>query len=215
MPTDVLETNHETNMEPLQKQVRVVGDLLGEVIKEQEGEVVYDAIEHLRQGYISLRHKDDVEKRQQLMAFIEGLNSNTLKQATRGFNVFYILSNIVEEDYLHRERRQLYRNSNDKLWHGSFLNSISELNETGLTSTQLQTIIDQLRYSPVFTAHPTEARRRTMMALQRRIFQVIDKLNRNELTPEERNSLSQQLKSQILILWRTGEVRNKKPHSRR
>ena len=209
--TDVLETNTELNMEPLQEQVRIVGNLLGEVLKEQEGDEVYKAVEHLRQGYIGLRHKDDQNKRHQLKAYIEDLDSHKLKQITRAFNVFYVLSNIVEEDYLHRERRNLYRKNDGKLWQGSFLNTVSEIKETGLTATDFQKIIDQLRYSPVFTAHPTEARRRTMMSLQRRIFLVIDKLNRDQQTPEERNSVIQQLKSQIQLLWRTAEVRNNKP----
>ncbi len=209
--SDVLVTNLELNMEPLQEQVRIVGNLLGEVLKEQEGEVVFDAVEHLRRGYISLRHKDDADKRHQLTDYIKALDSHKLKQITRAFNVFYILSNIVEEDYLHRERRKLYKKDDEKLWQGSFLNTVSEIKEFGLTALELQKVIDQLRYSPVFTAHPTEARRRTMMTLQRRIFLIINKLNRGGLIPEEQDSLIKQLKSQIQLLWRTSEVRNNKP----
>ena len=209
--TDVLETAGRLNMEPLQEQVRVVGNLLGEVLKEQEGEEVFNAVEYLRTGYIGLRHKDDPIKRKELKTYIEELDSHILKQVTRAFNVFYILSNIVEEDYLHRERRNVYLQCEDKLWQGSFLNTVSEMKENGLSAAEHQKIIDHLRYSPVFTAHPTEARRRTMMSLQRRIFLVIDRLNRNSLTPEEHDSHLQQLKAQIQLLWRTAEVRNNKP----
>ncbi len=204
-------TNQPANVEPLQDQVRIVGNLLGEILKEQEGKQVFEAVEYLRQGYISLRHQDDETKRQDLMAFIEALDSDTLKQVTRAFNVFYVLSNIVEEDFLHRGRRQLYRKGDNKLWQGSFLGSVSELAESGMTAPEMQTIINQLRYTPVFTAHPTEARRRTVMTLQRRIFLIIDQLNNSELTSEERGSLSRQLKAQIQLLWRTSEVRHNKP----
>ncbi len=209
--SDVLETNLEVDMEPLQKQVRIVGNLLGEVLKEQEGEDVFNAVEHLRQGYIGLRHEDDPVKRQQLKEYIEALDSYKLKQVTRAFNVFYILSNIVEEDYLHRERRKLYAKEDKKLWQGSFHNTVSEIKDFGLTAKELQKVVDQLRYSPVFTAHPTEARRRTMITLQRRIFLMINKLNRKELTNEEQQTRVKQLKSQIQLLWRTSEVRIKKP----
>lgn len=209
--SDVLEAGLELNMEPLQAQVRMVGKLLGEVLKEQEGKEVFDAVELLRRGYISLRHKDDVKKRLELSNYIEALDIHKLKQVTRAFNVFYILSNIVEEDYLHRERRNLYKKEDDNLWQGSFLNTISDIKKFGLTASQLQTVIDQLRYSPVFTAHPTEARRRTMMTLQRRIFIIVNKINRGGLIPEEHQSLIDQLKSQIQLLWRTSEVRIKKP----
>lgn len=209
--TDILEANLKLDMEPLQEQIRVVGNLLGEVLKEQEGEDVLDAVEYLRRGYISLRHKDDSKKRQQLTSFIEALDPYKLKMITRAFNIFYILSNIVEEDYLHRERRNLYKKNCENLWQGSFLNTVCNIKDFGLTASELQKVIDQLRYSPVFTAHPTEARRRTMMTLQRRIFIVINKINRGELIPEEYNSLIKQLKSQIQLLWRTSEVRTKKP----
>ncbi len=201
----------ESNMEPLQKQVRVVGNLLGEILKEQEGEAVFDAVEYLRTGYISLRHQDDPEKRMTLMAYIERLDTYTLKQVTRAFNTFYVLSNIVEEDFLHRQRRNLYKKGDNKLWEGSFLRTVSEMAESGMSAQDMQKIINELRYTPVFTAHPTEARRRTMITLQRRIFLIINRLNKDELTAEERRSLEHQLKSQIQLLWRTKEVRLIKP----
>ncbi len=203
--------NQLANIEPLQAQVRIAGKILGEILIEQEGEDVFQAVEYLRKGYISLRHKDDKKTRQDLMAFIEKLDGYKLKQVTRAFNVFYVLTNIVEEDFLHRERRNLYKKGDNKLWQGSFLGTVTELAEAGLDAIQMQKIINELRYTPVFTAHPTEARRRTMMTLQRRIFLIIDQLNKAELTSEERSSLMRQLKSQVQILWRTSEVRHDKP----
>jgi len=211
MNTETPSMQYPANVDNLQDQVRIVGHLLGEVLKEQEGEKVFNTVESLRQGYISLRREDDDSKRQELMATIESLNSNKLKQVTRAFNVFYVLSNIVEEDFLHRERRKLYRSGDNNLWKGSFLGTVSELKESGLSADQMQKIINEMRYTPVFTAHPTEARRRTMMTLQRRIFLIIDQLNDKTLTEEERNSIHRQLKAQVQILWRTSEVRHNKP----
>jgi len=202
---------YQTNVEPLQKQVRIVGNLLGEVLKEQEGEDVFNAVEYLRQGYISLRHADDDAKRQELMSYIEELDAHKLKQVTRAFNVFYVLSNIVEEDFLHRERRNLFHSGDETLWKGSFLGTVTELKESGLSAADTQKIINQLRYTPVFTAHPTEARRRTMLTLQRRIFLIIDQLNSSTLNGEERSSIHRQLKAQVQLLWRTSEVRHNKP----
>ena len=204
-------SKYTTNVQPLQDQVRIVGSLLGEVIKEQEGEDVFDAVEYLRQGYISLRHHDDEHKRKELMAYIEALDPHKLKQITRAFNVFYVLSNIVEEDFLHRERRNLYRSGDSKLWQGSFLGTVTELKESGLSAADTQKIINEMRYTPVFTAHPTEARRRTMLTLQRRIFLIIDQLNNTLLSDDERNAIHRQLKAQVQLLWRTSEVRHNKP----
>ena len=211
MKKEIKAAQHPKNVETLQDQVRIVGHLLGEVLKEQEGEDIFNAVEHLRTGYIGLRNEDNDDNRQQLMAYIEKLDSNQLKQITRAFNVFYVLSNIVEEDFLHRERRKLYRTGDDNLWKGSFLGTVKELKESGLSASNMQEIINELRYTPVFTAHPTEARRRTMMTLQRRIFLVIDQLNDQNLTDEERSSIMRQLKAQVQLLWRTSEVRHNKP----
>ena len=211
MNTENSSMQHPANVETLQDQVRIVGHLLGEVLKEQEGEDVFNTVENLRRGYISLRREDDDAKRQALMTTIESLDSNKLRQVTRAFNVFYVLSNIVEEDFLHRERRKLYRSGDNKLWKGSFLGTVSELKESGLSADDVQKIINEMRYTPVFTAHPTEARRRTMMTLQRRIFLIIDQLNDSSLTEEERDSIHRQLKAQVLVLWRTSEVRHNKP----
>lgn len=198
------------NVEKLSDQIRVVGDLLGEVLKEQSGKALYNAVEHLRQGYLTLA-PDDEEKRQALMAYIEALDPQLIDSVTRAFNVFYMLSNIAEEDFLHRERREIYRIGDEKLWQGSFLRTVTELKEEGVTVDEAQKIVNQLRYSPIFTAHPTEARRRTIMTLQRQIFILIDKLQDPSLSKEERGSLLRHLKAQIQILWRTNEVRNNKP----
>ncbi|MCK5896374.1 MAG: phosphoenolpyruvate carboxylase [Cocleimonas sp.] len=200
-----------TNVEKLENQVRLVGDLLGEVIKTQSGDDLFNATEHLRQGYIQLSVNDDESKRLALMAFIDTLDKALLSNVIRAFNLFYVLSNVVEEDFKHRERREMFRNNPEKLWKGSFINTISELKNDGISTNELQTIIDHLRYTPVFTAHPTEARRRTTMTLLRQIFITLDELQSDVLSYNERIDLKDHLKAQIQILWRSNEVRNNKP----
>ncbi|MCK5917276.1 MAG: phosphoenolpyruvate carboxylase [Cocleimonas sp.] len=200
-----------TNVDKLENQVRLIGDLLGEVIKEQSGETIFNATEHLRQGYIQLSINDDDTKRQELMTFIDTLDTHILGSVIRAFNLFYVLSNVVEEDFKHRERRAMFRSNPNALWVGSFVSTISELKKDGVNATDLQEIINQLRYSPIFTAHPTEARRRTIMTLLRQIFITVDELQLTTLAEHESASLMRHLKAQIQILWRSNEVRNNKP----
>ena len=200
-----------TNVDKLENQVRLVGGLLGEVIKEQSGEVVFNAAEHLRQGYIQLSVDNDDARRLALMTFIDKLDTDILGSVIRAFNLFYVLSNVVEEDFKHRERREMFRNNPNELWVGSFISTVKELKKDGVNTADLQTIINQLRYSPIFTAHPTEARRRTIMTLLRQIFITVDKLQLATLEENERDSLMRHLKAQIQILWRSNEVRNNKP----
>ncbi len=198
------------NVEALSQQIRLAGDLLGEVLQEQSGDELYNTVEHLRTGYINLSGSDDDTERQALMAYIEDLDAVLLDKVTRAFNVFYMLSNIVEEDFLHRERRNLY-NGGKRLWQGSFLRTVSELKEEGLSVAEAQEVINHLRYSPVFTAHPTEARRRTTMTLQRHIFTLIDQLQHPNISDDESQTLLRHLKAQIQILWKSSDVRNNKP----
>ena len=200
-----------TNVDKLENQVRLVGGLLGEVIKEQSGEVVFNAAEHLRQGYIQLSVDNDDARRLALMTFIDKLDTDILGSVIRAFNLFYVLSNVVEEDFKHRERREMFRNNPNELWVGSFISTVKELKKDGVNTADLQAIINQLRYSPIFTAHPTEARRRTIMTLLRQIFITVDKLQLATLEENERDSLMRHLKAQIQILWRSNEVRNNKP----
>jgi phosphoenolpyruvate carboxylase len=208
MNASILDT---VNVEKLDDQVRLVGNLLGEVIKEQSGEALFNATEHLRQGYIQLTLSDNNNKRLELMAFIDQLDKELLADVIRAFNLFYVLSNVVEEDFLHRERRDIFRHNPSKLWAGSFLKTMTELKKDGVNAADLQKIINQLRYTPVFTAHPTEARRRTSMTLLRQIFILVDELQNTALVESEYAYLKRNLKAQIQILWRTNEVRTNKP----
>ena len=199
------------SIDTLESQVRMVGDLLGEVLCELSGKTVYDAVEHLRTGYIQLSQQDDQQKRAELMAYIESLDLEIVEQVIRSFNIFYMLSNMIEEDYLHRRRRTIFRTGAKNPWKGSFLGAVNDLKAQGLSKDNVQTIVDEMRYIPVFTAHPTEARRRTIMVLQRSIFLILDQLHNDSLIDEERQSLMRHLKAQIQLLWRTNDVRVDKP----
>ncbi len=202
----------EFNVEALQQQVRNVGFLLGDVLKEQEDPRLFETVEALRSGYIGLRLEDNPVVRQELMSLIETVDTELLENITRAFNVFYVIANIVEEDFLHRQRRSTYRSSDGScLWEGSFLSTMQELKRDGFTADEVQTLINELKYSPVFTAHPTEARRRTVMDIQRRIFLLVDGLYDREMIGEELRALWRRIKTEIQILWRTDEVRTKKP----
>jgi phosphoenolpyruvate carboxylase len=97
------------------------------------------------------------------------------------------------------------------LWPGSFDATLRNFREQGITSDKLQTLLDQTLYIPVFTAHPTESKRRTVMEQLRRIFLTTEHLELDPLSAEERAHLEQQLKNEIQILWKTDEVRPEKP----
>ena len=201
------------NDKKLRARVKLFGNLLGNVIKKLAGSHVYDAVEKLRKGYISLRKEDNPKKRAQLMKFIETLDPDTLTQVVRAFSIYFSLINIAEEDNQHLERREQVSNSKS-LWTGSFDRTIEQFRIDGFDATQIQDLLDQMAYIPVFTAHPTESKRRSVMNALRRIFLLNDKLNEARLSKIEREELTADMETEVQQLWRTNEVREHKPQVR-
>ncbi len=150
------------NDNQLRSRVRLFGSLLGETLRSQAGEKVYAAVEILRKGYISLRREDTPRQRLRLSRFIAGLDPETVTHVVRAFSTYFSLANIAEEADLYRARRRALR-SGGPLWTGSFDEALREFKGRGIAPEQLQTLLDKLVYMPVFTAHPTEAKRRTQM----------------------------------------------------
>jgi phosphoenolpyruvate carboxylase len=197
----------------LRARVKLFGNILGQVLEAQAGGHVLEAVETLRKGYLSLRKRENALKRRKLAKFIAGLDPDTLVHVVRAFSIYFSLVNIAEEAYLHRQRRRQVR-SGGPLWTGSFDSVLREFNRDGVTLEQLQGVLNRLAYMPVFTAHPTEAKRRTVLENLRRIFLTSEKLNDPRLGQEEKDAITRQLQTDIQILWKTDEVRTQKPEVR-
>ena len=199
----------------LRSRVKLFGQLLGNVLLHNAGAEVYDAVEKLRTGFISLHKKENPAKRARLMAFIESLDAATLTQVIRGFSTYFSLVNTAEEaSQLQQRRKSMRKLGKEGLWRGSFDSALTELAELDLSAAQLQTLLNKLAYIPVITAHPTEAKRRSIMHALRRIFLTNEKLNDSRLYKDEKQALIDELETQIQILWRTDEVRDTKPQVR-
>lgn len=197
----------------LRARVKLLGHLLGNVLKSQAGMGVYNAVETLRTGFISLHKKENIKKRARLMAYIEALDPETLSQAVRGFSTYFSLVNIAEESSQHQERRRQIKLDNP-LWRGSFDSALNDFIELGMSADQVQQLFNKLAYIPVITAHPTEAKRRSILYAQRRIFETNAKLNDSRLSRPQRQEVIDELETQIQILWRTDEVRETRPQVR-
>jgi len=195
----------------LRSRVKLFGNLLGNILRAQAGSQVFAAVETLRKGYISLRSIDDLRKRQQLNLLINRLDPQTLTQVVRAFSIYFSLVNIAEEAFQHQYRRRLCRFSDGPAWPGSFNDTLSEFKQQNISSEELQTILDRTVYYPVITAHPTEAKRRMLKEALRRIFVSSEHLDDSRLSKQERAELIEQLEAEIQILWKTDEVRVRRP----
>ncbi|MEO5702460.1 MAG: phosphoenolpyruvate carboxylase, partial [Gammaproteobacteria bacterium] len=193
----------------LRARVKLLGNLLGNVLHAQAGGRVLKAVEMLRQGYIDLRKTDNPRKRNQLTRFIALLDAETLTHVVRAFSTYFSLVNIAEEAFQHRQRRHRVH-MGGPLWLGSFDHTLRQFYEQGISADQLQTLLNRLAYIPVITAHPTESKRQTIMEALRRIFITSEQLNDSQLSSSERHEITQALEGQIQILWKTDEVRSTK-----
>ena len=194
----------------LRSRVRLFGNLLGEVLREQSGEGILYAVESLRKGYIRLRTEENEKLAKRLSRLIENLTPNELTDVIRAFNLYFSLVNIAEESFQHLHRRRLVH-KNSPLWLGSFTATMQELHDEGIEPQQIQTLLNEALYMPVFTAHPTEAIRRTVMRALRRLFITSEKLDDRRISRDEREAIRQEIKQQIRVLWNTDEVRVNKP----
>ncbi|MBK8181872.1 MAG: phosphoenolpyruvate carboxylase [Candidatus Competibacteraceae bacterium] len=200
---------------PLRDRVKQLGQLLGDTLRDREGRPALDAVETLRKGFIELRSQSEPapDLRERLLRFIAALNPDMLNHVVRAFNAYFNLANIAEENFQHQSRREQVRRGKP-LWRGSFDETLRVLRAGGIDAGQLQTLLDQLCFTPVFTAHPTEAKRRVLLGAQRRVFVTNGKLDNPALNRYQRAEVVEELRSQIQILWKTDEVRGFKPQVR-
>ena len=126
-------------------------------------------MERLRRGYIRLQHEEDVNRRVRLIGLIDRLDQDLTVQVIRAFSTYFSLVNVAEEAAL-QDQRHRYLQAGTQLWPGSFDATLRTLKEQGFSATQAEKLLLSAEYMPVFTAHPTEAKRRIMQEALRRIF---------------------------------------------
>ncbi|MCB1923975.1 MAG: phosphoenolpyruvate carboxylase [Gammaproteobacteria bacterium] len=197
----------------LRSRVKLLGHLLGDVISTQAGADVLRTIERLRKGFIQLRDKPDTIRLARLKKLIGTLSPDALRPIIRAFSIYFQLVNTAEESYQHRQRRRVAAKGG-VLWKGSFDACLRELRKKGVSPDELQDLFEEVRYMPVFTAHPTESKRRSIMLQMRRIFETIDALDAPPTSIDYKEANIRRLRTNIQTLWKTDEVRPSRPDVR-
>ncbi|MFZ0106727.1 MAG: phosphoenolpyruvate carboxylase [Thiobacillus sp.] len=193
----------------LRGQVKLLGTLLGQVLLEFAGEDIFEAVETLRRGFAELHQQEDQQRRDELMALIDAMPASKVELVVRAFSSYFMLVNVAEESFAHRNRRRMLSHGMP-LWEGSFDRTVAELKAQGMSVDTLQAMVGRLHYAPVFTAHPTEARRRAVMEGMRRVFLICDQLYSPSLGVNDQRELEAQLAAEIQVMWRTDELRSAK-----
>src|SRR4051794_3137290 len=195
----------------LRNDVHLLGGLVGEVLHEQGGPELFDAVEHLRTTAIALRSgaAGDPAGEAALLAWVEGQPTDRLLAIVRAFSVYFHLINLAEQH--HRVRVLRERERHGGVLHESIAASLAVLGEAGTESSVVAAGVRQLAVRPVFTAHPSEARRRTLRHHLEYAAELIARLDAADATPRERAATLDALRERITLIWQTAAAREAQP----
>ena len=197
--------------DPLAREVRLLGALLGQVIVEQEGLDLLELVERVRRRTIALRRADDPVERAKLAAELDALDLTRAEALIRSFGLYFQLVNLAEERHRVRTLRKRERAARGGILDDSVAEAVRRIWRTGRGLDDIVERIGRLSIAPVLTAHPTEARRRTLLVALRRCHRLVERLDDPRLTPDEDRDIRRRLREEISLLWRTADLRSVAP----
>lgn len=187
---------------PLRRDVRLLGDLLGRVMVEQEGEELLAREEEIRRVSRRARESGDPEVRAELARAVGGLDLEQQTKILRAFTLFFQLANLAEQQHRVRRRREVERD--DGVPRESLADAFRRLRESGVGDEALRAAAEHVSLQLVLTAHPTEATRRTILQAQSRLGALLAELDAGE-------EVAERAAEEITVLWQTDEVRPQRP----
>jgi phosphoenolpyruvate carboxylase len=200
----------------LRRDVRSLGALLGRVLVEQAGEELFDAVEELRK--LMIQHRERVRRSNQAgelmgraQAMIAEMDLARAYQVTKAFAIYFELANLAETNHRKRRRRARQLDRRESTLPGSFRGTLLRMKKAGISAVAALDVLRQVMVTPVFTAHPTEVARQTVLLKGRRISEQLERLDRLPLTEAEARRCEEAIHAEITSLWQTDEVRQAKP----
>ncbi|MGC2550938.1 MAG: phosphoenolpyruvate carboxylase, partial [Candidatus Sulfotelmatobacter sp.] len=203
----------------LRRDVRSLGALLGRVLVEQVGPELFNTVEELRK--LMIRHRERVahssaaashgELTASAQAMISKMDTERAHQVTKAFAIYFELANLAETNHRKRRRRARQLDRQSAPLPGSFHGTLMRMKRAGISADATLAALRQISVIPVFTAHPTEVARQTVLLKRRRIAEQLERLDRLPLTVGEALRCEQIIHAEITALWQTDEVRQTKP----
>jgi len=195
--------------------VRSLGALLGRVLVEQAGQELFDTVEELRRLMIQHRERVGHSNASELMvraqAMISEMGLARAYQVTKAFAIYFELANLAETNHRKRRRRARQLDQQRAALPGSFHGTLLRVKKAGISADAALAALCQVMVTPVFTAHPTEVARQTVLLKCRRIAEQLERLDRLPLTVGEALRCEQIIHAEITLLWQTDEVRQTTP----
>ena len=190
---------------PLREDIRLLGRLLGEVLREQSGEDMYDLVETIRQTSVQFARERDDEAGKQLAGILDGFSAQNAVFVVRAFSQFLHLANIAEDQH-HIRRNREHEIAGSRPRDGTLIHALERLDQAGIGGEVLADVIGDMQVTPVLTAHPTEVQRKSVLTLHRKLAVLLGQRD-HDLTPSEAGENEADLYAAILTLWQTRLVR--------
>ncbi|ELZ03534.1 phosphoenolpyruvate carboxylase [Natrialba aegyptia] len=189
----------------VRQDVRELGTLLGDILEEQTSRQAFETVESCRQAAIDYR-AGELDSRESLITELEGLSPHQQRIVARAFTTYFELINLAEE----RERvRSIRTDSQEGALADSLETAAAELGDEDIET--VRRVLEDVLIEPTFTAHPTEARRKTVKSKLRTIATALETLDERLLTDKEKRQVWKDVDSEVTSLWQTPQVRNRQP----
>lgn len=192
----------------LRSNIRLLGNILGEVITEQEGKSFFELEEFIRLSTKEYRSTHRADIKSKLTKKIASLDTASTRKLIRAFSIYFQLVNIAEQHHRIQRMREQKRKGSAGFPQGSLRKTLRFAKKRKVTTQEIARFLSQTHISPVFTAHPTEAMRRTVLEKHSRIWKALEEFDRKELLQDEKDAVVRTLKQHITSLWQTDETRS-------
>ncbi|MFC7019190.1 MULTISPECIES: phosphoenolpyruvate carboxylase [Haloarcula] len=191
----------------IKQDVRELGELLGDVLEAQSSTEAFETVEQIRTSSIEYR-RGDAETRKDVGRTLDRLSPAEQDIVSRAFTTYFELINLAEER--HRVR-QIREESQEGVLEDSVAEAVQLLSERGADAETLEDVLEDVLIQPTFTAHPTEARRKTVKAKLRAVARDLETLDEVRLTDREEALVERDLEAEVTSLWQTPQVRDRRP----
>lgn len=197
--------------EPLSEDIHLLGDLLGRVIRRQAGIAVFELEERFRALAKARRTDHDPTIAEAITQLTQQVSLPNTEAVARAFTIYFQLVNLAEDLQRVRVLRDRMRSVYPAPLPGSIADAVATLWRSGVDDDEMSKLVEQLHIEPVFTAHPTEAKRRTILSKLRRLFQDLRDLELQDLLPHEEKEIRERMLAEITSLWLTNQSRTVQP----
>jgi phosphoenolpyruvate carboxylase len=187
----------------LREDVHRLGELVGELVREQGGEALFDLVEATRRASIAHR-EGDARAAEELQKMLGALAPSAARELIRAFSTYFQMVNMAEQVHRIRRRRAYERDRATPQPHG-FADTFERLKAVGVTAEEIESLMAQVKVEPVFLAHPTEVTRRTLLSKEQNIARYLIEMMDPYLTPQEMEATLGRIRLQMTAGWQTAE----------